>query len=287
MYLRLVAFVQFLPISHFSVLLSSKFLHSFHFSHVLFLLSDQSLANLLTTLTFSSRLFPQISNLLPPSSSPSFLPPTSLSSHFLPSIAILSLSCPNTLHPSEHVPPQIFHHRCLSQSHISPSYNPFLPILVHPQRGAFSPPAPAFLSHTIHLGGRHRRLSRSFSLVSSPSYAAEPIVDLCLVGGRAVCRRHRAARSQSGCLPRALLTATPRARGTLPDASRVTTVSSTIVARPRDSGRLPPARNCLHELTWCRCVPLDLIFYRFYSVGTYSARNVKPSSDSLRNSYNT
>lgn len=117
--------------------------------------------------------------------------------HFLSSI-YYSFPFLLATHPSPlkaHVPPQIFHHHApsFSQSYVSPSRRPPLPTLDSPPSSFL--PSNAILSLAIH--PRHRRLSPIFSLVSSLSSTPEPIVDLRLVGGRAVCRRHRAARPVS------------------------------------------------------------------------------------------
>ena len=162
-------------ISFFSYLFS--FLHplfisfpafSFYFS----LLScssyflDQSLPNLLATLTFSPRLFSRISNF--------FFLPSSLPTFFAtPFFPILGLSPSRlfltVLHPLAHVPPQIFHHRCLSLKATFPLPVPPLPILVHPQLAASSPPAccRSFLSRSTSVAAA--AASRGFSLSFRPS----------------------------------------------------------------------------------------------------------------------
>lgn len=188
---------------------------------ILFLFSSRSLLNLLT-LFLISYVFSRISNL--PSLSPS---------HFLSSI-YYSFSFLLATHPSPlkaHVPPQIFHHHALSlsQSYVSPSHRPSLPTL--------DPPPSSFLPS-----------NGTLSLAHDPTSPPPPLTDLfsrfipfeyTRTDRRSPSRRWSrclsptpCSASQSGCLPRALLTATLVREKILPDASRVTTtVSSTIVAR--------------------------------------------------------
>lgn len=177
--------VDGLPSLLYSSLVKVSHYRLFCFSRIciFFLFSSQSLLNLLT-LFLISYVFSQISNLLSLS-----LP---LSLFYLLLFPFLTSHAPFT--PS-HVPPQIFHHHApsLSQSYVSPSRRPPLPTLDSPPSSFL--PSNAILSLAIQ--PRHRRLSPIFSLVSSLSSTPEPIVDLRLVGGRAVCRRHRAARPVS------------------------------------------------------------------------------------------
>lgn len=222
MYLRLVAFVQFLPISHFSVLLSSKFLHSFHFSHVRTLptfrpVSGESTYNI---------------NLLVPSIPTDFQSPASLilavfpTAHFsilaLPpfhrySVSFLS-KYPSPLRTRATVdfPPPLSlskpHFPLLQSIPTNPRPPPtrcFLPSsaslsLAHdPPRWPPPPPLAEFLSRFIPLvcsRTDRRSLSRRWSRCLSPTPCSAESVRLPTSG--AVDSHPPCARNSSRCQPR-------------------------------------------------------------------------------------
>lgn len=181
--------------------------------------------------------------------------------HFLSSI-YYSFPFLLATHPSPleaHVPPQIFHHHALSlsQSYVSPSHRPPLPTLD-------SPPSSFLPSNAI------------LSLAHDPTSPPPPLTDLfsrfipseyTRTDRRSPFRRWSrclsptpcSATSQSGCLPRALLTATLVREKILPDASRVTTTASSTIEWQGTSRPvavfLLQTRNCRYSIsTWCRFV---------------------------------
>lgn len=175
--------VDGLPSLLYSSLVKVSHYRLFCFSRIciFFLFSSQSLLNLLT-LFLISYVFSQISNLLSLS-----LPLSLFYLLLFPFLTSHAPFTPQSTRATTDFPPP----RSVSLSKLRfpfPSATPtnarFTPIELSP-----------LLSLAIQ--PRHRRLSPIFSLVSSLSSTPEPIVDLRLVGGRAVCRRHRAARPVS------------------------------------------------------------------------------------------
>lgn len=243
---------------------------------IFFLFSSQSLLNLLT-LFLISYVFSQISNLLSLS-----LPLSLFYLLLFPFLTSHAPFTPQSTRATTDFPPP----RSVSLSKLRfpfPSATPtnarFTPIELSPlqchpfSRNPTSPPPPLtdLFSRFIpfeYTRTDRRSPSRRWSRCLSPTPCS--------------------ATSQSGCLPRALLTATLVREKILPDASRVTTtVSSTIVARDIAIVAVFLPRETADRIsTWYRCVSfLDkTILYYFYQC---TARNVKSSSDPLVNRVRT